>query len=229
MVRHVVLGVRGRATCLRVAIDAEHGEVAGLTRPHPVVGLAAILAHRLWHREHQSQVGEVLVSGGIPLVALIEGVDVHVERLVGLLHRVGHGLAQRVDEMRLRLLVHVVDAEGLQARRDVLLALHERHEHVLVRQLLSIALRHETVEHVVVLGGAVRAYGLEATVVVGEHESVGRHHHAGAESGEVDDIVLYGVGVGIERALRQQESVPAHCLIDLRWQVVERPHALVGP
>ena len=45
VVGHVVLGVRSRPIGLRVGIDAEHREVAGLSRPHPVVGLAAELTH----------------------------------------------------------------------------------------------------------------------------------------------------------------------------------------
>ena len=85
MIRHIVLTVFGWVIVL-VGIDAEDTEIAGLTWPHPVVGLATELTHRLRHCEDQSQVGEVLIGSGIVAVALIEGVDIHVERGVDALH-----------------------------------------------------------------------------------------------------------------------------------------------
>ena len=45
VIRHVFLTVRCWFSCHRVAIYAEYREVAGLARPHPVVGLTAKLTH----------------------------------------------------------------------------------------------------------------------------------------------------------------------------------------
>ena len=98
MIGHVVFGIVCRTVCLRVGIDTEDGEVAGLARPHPVVGLTAKLTHRLGNGEDQTHVAEVLIGGGIILVALVERVDVDMQRGVDLLDGVGHGIGQRVDD-----------------------------------------------------------------------------------------------------------------------------------
>ena len=143
-------------------------------------------------------------------------------------HRVGKRVLQRVDELVLCLSVEHVDTQGLQARCDVALAFHKRHEHVLVGQFLSVALGYEAVDHVVVLYGRVGADGLEATVVIGEDEAVGRNHDARAIAREVDDIVLDGIGVAVECRLRQCKAVALHGFIHLCGQVVECPHAFVG-
>ena len=45
MIRHIVLAVGSRPIGLRVSIDAEYREVAGLARPHPVVCIATKLTH----------------------------------------------------------------------------------------------------------------------------------------------------------------------------------------
>ena len=178
MVGHIVLGVLRRAARLGVGIDAEHREVARLARPHPVVCLAAELTHRLRYGEHQPEVGEVLVCGGVVLVALVERFHGDVQRGVYPAYAVRHGVGHGVNHLLLPGAAPVVYAQGLHVRRYVALLLHEAHEHVLVGQFLGVALGVEAVEHVVVLHGGVRAYGLETAVVVGEHQSVGRHHHA---------------------------------------------------
>ncbi len=85
MIGDIVLAVR-RGPVVFPGINTEYREIAGLTWPHPVVGLATELTHRLRHCEDQSQVGEVLIGSGIVAVALIEGVDIHVERGVDALH-----------------------------------------------------------------------------------------------------------------------------------------------
>ena len=47
MVRHIVLAVFSRIIIF-VGIDTEDTEVAGLTRPHPIIGVTSILAQTLW-------------------------------------------------------------------------------------------------------------------------------------------------------------------------------------
>ena len=103
LVRHVVLGISRGAIGLGIGVDAEHGEVASLARPHPVVGLSSKLTHRLGHGEDQPQVGEVLVSGGVPFVALIESVNSHVQGAVLYFHLLGHDLLQGIYQLGLAL------------------------------------------------------------------------------------------------------------------------------
>ena len=45
MIGNVILGIIGRTVSLGVGIDAEHGIVARLTGPHPVVGLTTVFTH----------------------------------------------------------------------------------------------------------------------------------------------------------------------------------------
>ena len=178
LVRHVVLRIGSRSVGLRVGVDAEHRVVAGLARPHPVVGLAAELAHRLRDGEHKAQVAEGAICRSVVLVALVERLNLKVERRVLLVQLLNHLVLHLVEQLLALLVVHLVEAALGKHLCDVLLVDHEAHEHILVRQLLLEGLRIEAVEHVVVLHGRVRTDSLEATVVVGEDESVGRHYDA---------------------------------------------------
>ena len=124
--------------------------------------------------------------------------------LVDAFHRVGHGIGERVEhdfEVELRL---GAQAETLELVGDVALVDHEAYEHVLVGQFLGIGLGVEAVEHIVMLHGRVAAYGLEAAVVVGEDESVGRHHHTRAVAAEVDHGVLECILTMPSRAMSER-------------------------
>ena len=176
LVWHVVLRVLSRSVGVRVGIDAEHRVVAGLARPHPVVGLAAELAHRLRYGEHEAQVAEGAVCRSVVLVTLVERLDLEVERRILLVHLLDHLVLHLAEQLLALLVVHLVEAALGKHLCDVLLVHHEAHEHILVRQLLLEGLCVEAVEHVVVLHGRVRADSLKATVVIGEDESVGRHY-----------------------------------------------------
>jgi len=151
-----------------------------------------------------------------------------VERGVDLLDRIGHRVLQRVDELRLAFGAEAVEAELLEARRDILLTHHERHEHVLVGQFLGVGLGVKAVEHVVVLDGRMRADALKSAVMVGEYQSFGTHHDTRAIAREVHHGVLHGLIAIIERVVGQLETLALHLGIDRRGQVVERPHTLVG-
>ena len=228
LVRHVVLRIGSRSVGLRVGVDAEHRVVAGLARPHPVVGLAAELAHRLRDSKHKAQVAEGAVCRSVILVALVERLNLKVERRVLLVQLLNHLVLHLVEQLLALLVVHLVEAALGEHLCDVLLVDHEAHEHILVRQLLLECLRIEAVEHVVVLHGRVRTDSLEATVVVGEDESVGRHYDARAVTREVDNGVLDGVLALVELVVRRSEAIALHLLVNRLRQVVERPHAFVG-
>ena len=74
----------------------------------------------------------------------------------------------------------------------------------------------------------MRAYGLEAAVVVGEHEAVGADHHARAVAGEVDHSLHDGIVGLIEFVVGQLVAIALHLLVHCAGQVVERPHAFVS-
>ena len=130
--RHVVLRILRGTARLRIDIDAEHAEVAGLAWPHPVVGLATELTHRLGQGEYQAHVGVVAIGGQEVLVPLVEGLDLHAECRVLFLDLLQHGVLQRVKKLVAVVAVHPVDAEGVEQRGDIFLLHHERHEEVLV-------------------------------------------------------------------------------------------------
>ena len=72
MIGHIILGVVSWSVSFGIGIDAEDREIAGLTRPHPVVCLATELTHRLGNGKDQTQVGEIAISGNEVTIALIE-------------------------------------------------------------------------------------------------------------------------------------------------------------
>ena len=72
------------------------------------------------------------------------------------------------------------------------------------------------------------ADAVETTRVVGEYESVGRHHYTRAVASEVDNGILHCVVALVELVLRELESILLHLFKDSRRQVVECPHSLVG-
>ena len=97
-VRHVVLRVCCRTVCLRIGIDTEDRVVAGLARPHPVVGLATKLTHRLRHGEDEAQVGEIAVCSGVELVAFEIWLDFKTECRVCCLHLLRHHILDGIEE-----------------------------------------------------------------------------------------------------------------------------------
>ena len=72
--RNIVLAVGGRITVL-VSIDAENREVASVTRPHPVVGVATELANRRVGHAYETHIGEHLIDKHVVLIALKENLD----------------------------------------------------------------------------------------------------------------------------------------------------------
>src|SRR3546814_10802287 len=60
LVRHVVLGIRGRLAVL-ADVGAVEGEVAGVARPHPVVDVAAERADAARRRVDQAHVADLQV------------------------------------------------------------------------------------------------------------------------------------------------------------------------
>ena len=151
MVGHVVLGVVCRTVGLRVGIDAEYGVVAGLSRPHPVVGLASELAHRLGDGEDKTQVAELTVGCRVVLVAFVERLHFEFELRVFLVCLLDEFVLHFGEQFLALCVVHVVYSALLEHGCDVLLFHHEAHEHSLVGELFFERFGVESVEHVVVL------------------------------------------------------------------------------
>src|SRR5574344_1556371 len=172
VVWHVVLAVGCRTIGLRVGIDAEYREVAGLARPHPVICVTTELTHRLWYGEYQTQVGEVAVSSSVPLVALVERLNGDMKGRIVLLHLLSHLVLQRIDEFITLFVVEFLVSEAHHLIGYILLFNHKADEHILVRQFLCVRFSKETVEHIVVLHGRVASDSLETAMVVGKYQTV---------------------------------------------------------
>ena len=139
-----------------------------------------------------------------------------------------HRILERVEEMVPLVFVHLLDAQGVKHWGDVLLLHHKRDEEILVGQFFFVGVRHEAVQHIVVLHRRVRTDGLEAAVVVGKHKPVRTHDHTRAVAAEVHDAVLNGIIALIQSAIRQLVVLLLHRLIDGIRQVIQCPHTLVG-
>ena len=227
MVGNIILRVLSRTVSLGVGIDAEYRVVARLARPHPVVGLATVLTHRLRHGEHQAHILEVAIGGQVILVTLIEGLHLNTQGRILLAHTLLPGILDAIHDS-----TNIRHALAFQLRHDgvgdVLLFYHETDEEVFVRQLFLIALGIEAVQHVVMLDGRVLADGVETTVVVGKHQAVGRYHDTRAIAAEVNHGILDGMVTLVQLLHRQLETILLHLLIDGSGQVIEGPHALVS-
>ena len=184
---HVVGAVFGRLAVL-VGIDAEHGEVARVARPHPVVRFAAELAHA---RRGCGYHAHVAVHFIINKVILVSGVEGQGQRLdAGFAFQVaflpfflgklaqeggGHGF----------VFVHLAGLDfGVHQVGDVHDAVHEAELQSRRGQLFSAAFGPEAVRQVVVLHAAVLLYGRVSAVVVGEDEAFGRDDFARASAAE---------------------------------------------
>ena len=66
----------------------------------------------------------------------------------------------------------------------------EEHIKVFVGQFVGEGLGKEAVLQVVMLGGGMVLNGVEATMMVGEHETVVAHHHAGTEATQLHDGIV---------------------------------------
>ena len=139
-IRYIVLRISGRPIGSWVGIDTEDGEIACLSRPHPVVRFTTELTHRLGNGENESQIGEILVNGGIETVALVEWVDRNTKGFIYFTHRVGEYRLQRVDKKILLSLAGRGISPGHQSGSNILLRLHKAHKHVAVGQFFLVCL-----------------------------------------------------------------------------------------
>ena len=71
LVRHILRAVGG-GHVVRSGIHAEHGEVAGVAGPHPVVGLSAELTHGCRGRPHKTHIRIGAVNGKVVEVVVVE-------------------------------------------------------------------------------------------------------------------------------------------------------------
>ena len=193
---------RGKGAVLRtiicglpvlVGIDAEHGEVGVVARPHPVVGIAAKLPDVLRGRCHEAHVGVFLHPYHVEAVGIEEGNDFGAYalasfKLLDIFPLLCHGFEETLA-LHLGCANALLLGEGEHLVGHVLNLQHEGKGKVGRGEFLGAAVCEEAVLGVVVLLGAHVVHVTEPAVVVGEYQSLGRHHLARAASAEHADAV----------------------------------------
>ena len=151
MIRHIVFRILGRTTRLGVGIDTEHGVVAGLARPHPVVSLATEFTHRLGDSKHESHILEVAIGGQIVFIAFVKRLHLHAQGRILQADALAPGILNGINESAHFLNRQFAESELVERIGDILLINHKAHEEILVRQFLGKRLGIETIQQVVVL------------------------------------------------------------------------------
>ncbi len=179
LVRDVVLAVRCRLA-VRTDVGAVEGEVAGVTRPHPVVDVAAIAADAVGRGVHQADVADLQVPEQAVVVAAQEAVEVATVALPGLavsdqlllqvLQRVGTGMAvagrfQGATHLRGHVGDPVQDVDARVRARG---------------QLVAPGGGVEAQVDEVVVGGRVELDRAIGAVVVGDHQALRGDEAGGA-------------------------------------------------
>ena len=223
--RHVVLAVRGRLAVL-AHVGAVEAEVAGVARPHPVVDLAAVIAHAARRRVGQAHV--------LDLDVLEQPIGISPHEAVQAAARAGVGFASAdqlllevIDGLGARQRIRRGGDRGLDLRGDV----GDFVEHVDARvraagELIGHGRRIEAEVDQVALGGGVQLDRTVRAVVVGDHQALWRdeagraaaqrHHCAHRVAGEVGQLLR----VQFQAGFLQRAG-------DLR-QLLRHPHAFVG-
>ena len=228
LVGHIV----SRVSCglvVLVGIDAEHREVARVTRPHPVVGVAAELTDRGRGSTHQTHVREDLNHKCKVLITTEERLhrQLHIGiLLLELLHQLRAVLA---GDFVVLLLTCGRGYVAHHLSRNVDDLTHETHLQTGCGDLLLARHRPETILQVVVLDATQRLNRAVAAVVVGQQQTLARHDLACAAVAEDDDCVLQRVVVNrIDILGRELQTLGFHILDVHLLEVGQQPHTLVG-
>ena len=216
-----VLGaVIGRGALL-VGVDAEHGEVAGVAGPHPVVRLAAELADSGRRGADQTDVPVLDIGNQVVDVVVVEGDDLLL-LVVEILAVLGEDAFLDVLEGDIPLL------GGTDLIGHVDEPVEELDRQAGARQFLAALYRPETVAEVVVLRGAELLDAAVAAVVVRDQQAFFGDHFGRAAIVELDDGVLEGGMVdAVDLLGREPAAFGGHDVDVHRFQQRQEPHALV--
>ena len=230
---YIVSAVFGRLSVL-VSIDAEHGEVACVAGPHPVVRLAAEFAYARRRSCHHAHVAIDLIIEKVILVSGVERQSAYFDAgfalevalfqfFLGQLAEelVGHGFVF-VHFTGFHFSVHQVG--------DVYDTMHKAELQSRCGQFFGTAFGPEAVRQVVVLHAGVLLDGGISAVVVGQDEAFGRDDFTGTSSAEDADGILqrYAIGV-IEVVGFQLQTLFLHHIDGiLLLHQLKQPHAFVG-
>ena len=217
LVGHVVGAVGGGQVVL-AGIHAEHGEVAGVTGPHPVVGLSAELAHIGRRGGHEAYVGVGAIDDKVIDVVVVEGGNLSAAAGVGLFG----GLAELVA-----LGLGVI---GLfHDRGHIFHAYQEGDRKAWAGDFLGVALGPVAVHEIVVFVGGQALDAAVTAVVVGYQQALLGDHLSRAAAAEVHDGVFQGGLVdGIDLFRGQFATGGLEVFSVELLQERQQPHSFIG-
>ena len=166
-----------------IGIDTEHGEVARVARPHPVVGLTAKLTYRGGRSGNHTHVAVYLIIEHIEFVSCIEGECAHFNARftlqIALLQFFLCQFAEErgsqcIDFRHFACLYFSVDKVG-----DVYNAVHETEFQSRGGQFFTAVHGPETICQIIVFHAAVLLYGTVSAMVIGQNQSFRRDDFAG--------------------------------------------------
>ena len=200
-----------------------------MTRPHPIIGVAAELADRLRGRTDQTHIGELLDNECEEPVAAEKRID--LDDHAGILSHEPFG--QRLAVFVGDLLVFILSGRRGDVAEHIGRNVHdpadEPHGKPGSGQLLGLRHGPETVLQVVVLDGRKLLNGTEPAVVVGEQQSLGGDDLTRTTVAEDNDGILERRLVDAVNILGGEFATPLFHLPDIHLlKVGQEPHALVG-
>ena len=214
LVGDVELAVFGRHV-VGPGVYAEHGEVAGVAGPHPVVRFSAELAHGCRGSAHKAYVRIGPIHNDIVHIVVVEARDGDAAAGIG-------GLCVLFEVIGRGALL-------LNGVRDVFHAHQEGDGEAGAGDFLAKVLGPVTIHEVVVL---VRGQALDAAVtavVVGDQETLVADHFTGAAAAKVDDGVFQGGFVDGVDFLRSQLAAGRLEVFSVElFQEGQEPHSFVG-
>ena len=200
----IVFAVR-RGVVVCVGVDADHAEVSGVAGPHPVVGVASVLAHAFWRGRDKAHIVVVAVREDVVLVAVVHRLHVVVQGAVCRLEFCADRAELSLDGRSAVCLRHVVVDLGQNAFCDVVNAVQEAHVEIVDVHFLVLAFGPKPIGQVVVLWGAEALDGTVGTVVVGQDQSLRRDDFCGATAAvQTHDRVFQGGVVDVVDVLGAQ-------------------------
>ena len=200
-----------------------------MTRPHPVVRIAAKLTDRLRRRTYQTHIRIGLDDKSEELVVAKEARNDDIHPLVLLLHLRNQVLLILAGQL-LKLLLRgnrgdVTDDLG----RHLLDVANKTHFQTRSRQLLAVVHRPETVFQVVVLDRRERLNRTETAVVVGKNQTFGRHDLTRTTTAKDDDGIFERSFIHrVDRLGRNLTTLLLQILAVHLLQVRKQPHTLIS-
>ena len=217
--RDILLGICGRLVVL-AGVNSEHGEIAGVAWPHPVVGFTAELAYRCRRCSYKTDVGIFFIYDYIVYVFIVERLD-H-----GFAVRIG--LVENPDE-RVGSCLEGFAFKACEVCGNIDHPFHEKYGKTRYRKLLSAVHCPVSVLEIVVLRRGKALDAAVSAVVVSYEEALVGDDLACTTAAELDNRVLEGGVVDVIYILCRKFA--AHVLHDLAVHLLEereQPHTFIG-